>query len=1537
MTRRSTISILTTIVAALALGVARLPHSAADVSIQTVLTFTEKLEVSEAGNGSYFPSFTVAERAGWPRESWPRGEAKSRRVLVELAARELDGGAIAVLFADGDCPRCAMILDLFRELDVPAALVDYAVLHESTGGAPGVNTLPAQGASVGRQGRAAGHGGGELLNGKVTSEQVKRALRDLDVTGAQGREEPAVFLGTRLLGMALEVEAMLYTGELHARLRVYGVLPRSMAPVNRAPVVRIQPRATRPEAEQMSVAWQSSWVHPNVIGRLQVSVLEARGLTAFSYSYDPEQRRVLRGALPTPGGSIFGRPVSNPFVELKLEGVQARSAVQQATLEPVWHFNATFLPVKNPNALLEVSVQHADENPPQLDPYYHGDPALEMGRVSLRLPGDAAVLDNWYTLVGLEPGDRVTGMVRVRLQYTPFYHFRVQAGRRVRIGGLLVQDADVLNGTMRVTVECHLGALTLPSHTRVSWILGDALVRMDPRDVVNAGSRGTHLGVLFEPPARIGFRVADGVNDRKIVFEGNLAAVQATLSELEYEASGLLANDDDALDYVRVQINDMGHSGSGGNKSSICLINVTIFPGPDNQPPVLHLWPAPALASTTGIDSVKEAHREVPAGEEGAIYGLYVDDDDIFGGLMTVTIVAELGMVSLHSLGPWHRSAAARASFDANLLDGIGLQIRGQQVTIATEKGFSTRNLICTWPGGFADEFVVQGPLNAHYTVRRNALPGETVAGATAVVRPYTLLAGHCLPLHHDAHADFEVQYTVHALESGALLNVLLLDDYNYRLYINKKFFAYNRDGSTLGVRNATKERVHVQIEHPGRWHLVVEQTIDLQKPGWRFDQGGGWWQPGSLDGGGHHADWRQKPGEYATGYNRTLMHLLYHVNFQRSSFSEEAFVKFTGYRSLDRPSATRVCGWILSAEQEEQFAAPPGTTLLGLEFTQGDGHRDRVMRFTAPLSSVQHALASLSYRSSSVSASSQVDKVTVTVDDNGHSGAGGIKSASFVIGVKTVSGPGTNASKLSPQERANLNTDGGNMSWVAEVREDNKWMDIVLEQLDIGGRFADAHGAGPGRFGPQRNIRSIAVTPGKYTATGLARALSDELHEAYASFFWRCEGGIASDVQGTSSACWQWAEETAPMQLSSGSGGGGIEVHVDEKTMRFSFVYDPIDGATPVTNGQYINARPCEQGGGGGARNNSCGWWGGRFSLLFESGPNRERSLALLLGFNPDVDYTSSVSQHMGGSLGSMSMLSVPEGPVALQGDNWARAELYAPLHYFRDLGGALPPVRAVWGSNRAPTLSMPFKTRADFVAVSVPPGSMEGKCRVRTSGVSYAGPRAGMGGLEVQEGIGSLLNRWFLIEEGDVVLRDYRFETRFVPDPARAQWTVEWDHAVVVTQFELVMTRHGVVQMEGFVGGTADPWVGQYDAGQMNEGWISLGLATGSAGPGPYANGITSIFTWPRQSNTSAVPGRLFRVVVRRVWHQKKWAVYRAFPSWRQPTHYVDGVHVAAHLVRATAGEELHLKHIEVDDVDIGEGVFVCVNMYIFVYVYM
>ena len=106
--------------------------------------------------------------------------------------------------------------------------------------------------------------------------------------------------------------------------------------------------------------------------------------------------------------------------------------------------------------------------------------------------------------------------------------------------GILVEDADALNATIRALVECDRGFITLPSNPRLSWLLGDPRSRVDPRQIVNAGSRGTHLGVLFEPPARIGFRLNDGEHDRRVMFEGSLEAVQAALAELE-PAEPLLA------------------------------------------------------------------------------------------------------------------------------------------------------------------------------------------------------------------------------------------------------------------------------------------------------------------------------------------------------------------------------------------------------------------------------------------------------------------------------------------------------------------------------------------------------------------------------------------------------------------------------------------------------------------------------------------------------------------------------------------------------------------------------------------------------------------------------------------------------------------------------------------------------------------------------------------------------------------------------------------------------------------------------------
>ena len=56
------------------------------------------------------------------------------------------------------------------------------------------------------------------------------------------------------------------------------------------------------------------------------------------------------------------------------------------------------------------------------------------------------------------------------------------------------------------------------------------------------------------------------------------------------------------------------------------------------------------------------------------------------------------------------------------------------------------------------------------------------------------------------------------------------------------------------------------------------------------------------------------------------------------------------------------------------------------------------------------------------------------------------------------------------------------------------------------------------------------------------------------------------------------------------------------------------------------------------------------------------------------------------------------------------------------------------------------------------------------------------------------------------------------------------------MLTELQLVMTRHGLVQLEAFVGtqGTTDKTggAGQYHTDVLDEGWVSLGIAAGSAG---------------------------------------------------------------------------------------------------------
>ncbi len=95
---------------------------------------------------------------------------------------------------------------------------------------------------------------------------------------------------------------MFLTGELSARLSAYSIIPRVEPPINRAPIARVLAHSTAAEArERASIAFTSGWVHPVVYGKVSVAILEAQGLIASTYTYDPIQQLLVRGSEPTVG------------------------------------------------------------------------------------------------------------------------------------------------------------------------------------------------------------------------------------------------------------------------------------------------------------------------------------------------------------------------------------------------------------------------------------------------------------------------------------------------------------------------------------------------------------------------------------------------------------------------------------------------------------------------------------------------------------------------------------------------------------------------------------------------------------------------------------------------------------------------------------------------------------------------------------------------------------------------------------------------------------------------------------------------------------------------------------------------------------------------------------------------------------------------------------------------------------------------------------------------------------------------------------
>jgi hypothetical protein len=374
----------------------------------TIRTQISAINPSEFPAGSFFPNFIVQEQSRWPNPQWPRSTAGSRRILTERALEHMAGGAILILFSAADCPRCAEVLGLCGELGIPAAHVNYDAA--AAGIAPGAAAAPRPGAA-----------------------DLRRALRQLDCS----HREPYVFLGSRFLGDPDELLLMHSTGELHGRLRGYGAAPRAAPPVNRAPLLRVQPRATRPEAERAGAPWESGWAHPAVTGVLHLTLVEADGLARTGITIDPGAAAAAPGAAaaaaapPRPNVSAS----CDAFAVAAIGGLRAQTPVRFRTAAPRWAAAFALAPVARAQALLTVSVYQADPAlaaaGPAADPARGGAvaPAL-LGAAAMVPPLAGRVSDRWYALAGRAAGERVAGRVRVRMRYEAVY--AVQARRPPR-------------------------------------------------------------------------------------------------------------------------------------------------------------------------------------------------------------------------------------------------------------------------------------------------------------------------------------------------------------------------------------------------------------------------------------------------------------------------------------------------------------------------------------------------------------------------------------------------------------------------------------------------------------------------------------------------------------------------------------------------------------------------------------------------------------------------------------------------------------------------------------------------------------------------------------------------------------------------------------------------------------------------------------------------------------------------------------------------------------------------------------------------
>ncbi|MBM0744200.1 tandem-95 repeat protein [Phormidium sp. CLA17] len=169
----------------------------------------------------------------------------------------------------------------------------------------------------------------------------------------------------------------------------------------------------------------------------------------------------------------------------------------------------------------------------------------------------------------------------------------VNEGTDLRISGISINDVDVSNGNLTVAVSAVSGLLSLQSLNGLTFTTGD------------------------------------GNQDNTLIFQGSQSAVNAALSALTYRPNANFGG----ADTISVSVTDGGNSGTGIPLSDSKSITVTALG--INNPPVITL-PAATPAVNSGVDVT--------------IAGFSIADPDAGGGILSVTVFAENGVLSLRSL-----------------------------------------------------------------------------------------------------------------------------------------------------------------------------------------------------------------------------------------------------------------------------------------------------------------------------------------------------------------------------------------------------------------------------------------------------------------------------------------------------------------------------------------------------------------------------------------------------------------------------------------------------------------------------------------------------------------------------------------------------------------------------------------------------------------------------------------------------------------------------------------------------------------------